>query len=163
MLIAESDLQRIREENPAKKIIFTMGSFDLLHIGHFHHLKWSKEQGDILVVAVNSDKEVRFRKGPTRPRENEKDRTTLVSALRLVDHALIAEWRSGKIEDIDYRIAHKLRPDVIVLGYGNKYELPQWLKVFPDVPILFAPKYRVKSTSQIIDNLVSDHSENRTK
>ncbi len=163
MVITKSDLSNIRQENSTRKIVFTMGSFDLLHIGHLHHLKWSKKQGDILVVAVNSDKEVRFRKGPTRPRENEKDRTALVSALRIVDYALIAEWRSGKIDDISYTLARKLSPDVIVLGYGNEYELSEWQKAFPDVPILFSPKYRVKSTSQIIDTLVSDHSENDTK
>jgi rfaE bifunctional protein nucleotidyltransferase chain/domain len=60
-----------------KKIVFTNGCFDLLHIGHIRYLQQARSHGDILVVGVNSDVSVQILKGPTRPLQNENDRAEI--------------------------------------------------------------------------------------
>ena len=71
-----------KEKAKGKKIVFTNGCFDILHIGHARYLKTSKTFGDILIVGVNSDSSTKRLKGETRPINNEQDRTELLSELR---------------------------------------------------------------------------------
>src|SRR5437868_5848659 len=84
---------RTLEELPAliagKKIVLANGCFDILHVGHVRYLEGARALGDALVVAINSDRSVRALKGPGRPILNEKERSTLVSALRCVDHVVV--------------------------------------------------------------------------
>src|SRR4030042_3276270 len=73
----------------AKRIIFTNGCFDLLHIGHIRYLEEAKSLGDILVVGVNSDGSVRGLKGPNRPILPEEERAEILSGLGGVDYVAI--------------------------------------------------------------------------
>ncbi len=72
-----------------KKLVLTNGCFDLLHTGHVRYLQQARALGDVLLVAVNSDRSVRELKGPTRPLNAEHDRAEVVAALRCVDHVTI--------------------------------------------------------------------------
>ena len=72
-----------------KKIVFTNGCFDLLHIGHIRYLQQAKSHGDILVVGINSDFGVSALKGPTRPIQNEKDRAEILASLEYVNFTTI--------------------------------------------------------------------------
>lgn len=75
-----------------KRVVAVSGSFDVLHAGHLHMLDDAKNQGDILLVLINSDSSVRSYKGPTRPFMNEEHRTSLIAGLSVVDHvALFSE------------------------------------------------------------------------
>ncbi|MCP4713082.1 MAG: bifunctional heptose 7-phosphate kinase/heptose 1-phosphate adenyltransferase, partial [Planctomycetes bacterium] len=78
------ELQWLRQQK--LKIVFTNGCFDILHPGHIHLLSFAKQQGDILIVAINSDQSVRNLKGPTRPILAEQERATILSALEAVDY-----------------------------------------------------------------------------
>lgn len=71
------------------KIVLTCGCFDILHPGHIATLEYAKRQGDILVVAVNSDSSVKQNKGEHRPIIGEKDRATVLDALEVVDLVLV--------------------------------------------------------------------------
>ncbi|HWI17619.1 MAG TPA: adenylyltransferase/cytidyltransferase family protein [Vicinamibacterales bacterium] len=83
-------VERVREDRAHKKtIVFANGAFDLLHVGHIRYLEGAKQEGDTLVVAINSDASVRALKGPHRPVLPEADRAELVAALRAVDYVVI--------------------------------------------------------------------------
>ena len=71
------------------KIVMTSGAFDLLHIGHVRHLEECREQGDRLIVAVNTDSSIRAAKGPDRPVVNQSERVAMLQALRCVDAVVL--------------------------------------------------------------------------
>jgi D-glycero-beta-D-manno-heptose 1-phosphate adenylyltransferase len=93
-----------------KTIVFTNGSFDLLHPGHVRYLRAARAEGDALIVAVNSDRSVRRAKGPTRPINPSAERAEVLSALRCVDAVAIVD------EVTLDAIIRAVRPDVIVTG-----------------------------------------------
>ncbi|MBI2139403.1 adenylyltransferase/cytidyltransferase family protein [Candidatus Woesearchaeota archaeon] len=104
-----------------KIIVTTNGTFDILHIGHIKFLEEARSQGDILIVATNSDSSVKQNKGPTRPINNEKDRARMLAALQCVDYVTVFSEKAP-IELLD-----KLKPNVHVNGsdYGeNCIEAP---------------------------------------
>jgi D-beta-D-heptose 7-phosphate kinase/D-beta-D-heptose 1-phosphate adenosyltransferase len=93
-----------------KTVVFTNGCFDLLHRGHLHILREAKACGDILIVALNSDRSVKALKGPTRPVLPESDRTELIGALEMVDYVVVFD------EPDPYTLIETLRPDVLAKG-----------------------------------------------
>lgn len=100
-----------------KRLVFTNGVFDLLHVGHVRYLEQARKLGDALVVAINSDRTVRELKGPDRPVFNEAERAEILAAVRWVDYVTI-------FDDISPRsLIAKLLPDVLVKG--GDYELDQ--------------------------------------
>jgi rfaE bifunctional protein nucleotidyltransferase chain/domain len=104
--------QGLRAEG--KRLVFTNGVFDLIHVGHVRYLTAARQLGDVLVVAINSDRTVRELKGDDRPLTNESERAEVLSALRQVDYVTI-------FDDISPRaLIAKLLPDVLVKGgdYG---------------------------------------------
>lgn len=115
MLQAE-DIEIFREENAGKKIVFTNGCFDILHIGHKRYLQCAAELGDILVVGVNSDASVRRLKGADRPVNTEQDRAEMLSAMGFIDYVAIFD------EDTPYELIKKIQPDVLVKGGDYKPE-----------------------------------------
>jgi rfaE bifunctional protein nucleotidyltransferase chain/domain len=93
-----------------KVVVFTNGCFDLLHVGHVRYLQKAREQGDCLLVAVNSDSSVRQIKGPPRPIIPEGQRAEVVAALACVDWVTIFDEPDPLI------LIKLLRPDVLVKG-----------------------------------------------
>ena len=106
------DLRRIIQDLKAKgkRIIFTNGCFDLLHIGHIRYLEEAKSLGDILVVGVNSDNSVRSLKGPNRPILSEEERAEILSGLECVDYVTIFD------EPTPFNLISLLLPHVLVKG-----------------------------------------------
>ena len=93
-----------------KRIVFTNGCFDLLHIGHIRYLEEAKALGDVLVVGVNSDSSVRKLKGSKRPVLPEEERTEILSGLGCVDYITIFDERDP------LKLITSLHPDVLVKG-----------------------------------------------
>lgn len=93
-----------------KKIVFTNGCFDLLHVGHLTCLQEAAALGGVLIVAVNSDASVAELKGPDRPIIPDRDRATLLAALSCVDHVLIFD------DPVPHVLLRQIRPDVLVKG-----------------------------------------------
>lgn len=93
-----------------KRIVFANGCFDTLHVGHVRYLAGAREQGDLLVVGVNSDAGVRDLKGPGRPILDEQARAQLVAALRDVDFVVL--FSEPTVEPL----LEELRPDVHAKG-----------------------------------------------
>jgi rfaE bifunctional protein nucleotidyltransferase chain/domain len=92
------------------RIVFTNGCFDLLHVGHIRYLQEARAQGDLLIVALNSDASVRRLKGPERPVQTEVDRAEIMAALGCVDYVTVFD------EDTPLQIIQRLSPDVLVKG-----------------------------------------------
>jgi D-beta-D-heptose 7-phosphate kinase/D-beta-D-heptose 1-phosphate adenosyltransferase len=91
-----------------KRIVFTNGCFDILHVGHVRYLSRAKQLGDILVVALNTDSSVHKIKGPSRPVTQEKDRAEVLSSLACVDYVLFFN------DSTPEKLIHAIRPDVLV-------------------------------------------------
>jgi D-beta-D-heptose 7-phosphate kinase/D-beta-D-heptose 1-phosphate adenosyltransferase len=93
-----------------KRIVFTNGCYDLLHVGQIRLLERARQQGDKLIVAINSDDSVKRLKGPTRPVVGERERARVLAALSAVDAVVIFN------ESTPLEIIHAIRPDVLVKG-----------------------------------------------
>ncbi len=93
-----------------KSVVFTNGCFDILHRGHVHVLRQAKALGDILIVALNSDRSVKAIKGPRRPVLSEIDRVELIGAMEMVDCVVLFD------EPDPYNLIAAIKPNVLVKG-----------------------------------------------
>ena len=103
-----SIINKIKSEE--KKIVFTNGCFDLLHVGHIKYLTQAKDLGDILIIGLNSDKSVKKLKGNNRPINSFEDRAKLLAALKSVDLVIMFE------EQTPENLIKEIIPDVLVKG-----------------------------------------------
>lgn len=102
--------QQIAKDRPGKKLVFTNGCFDILHVGHVRYLEEAKACGDLLVVALNTDRSVRQLKGPERPLQKQEDRAEILAALACVDYTFLFD------EETPLKVIEALKPDVLVKG-----------------------------------------------
>src|SRR3989337_2633922 len=93
-----------------KRIVFTNGCFDIIHVGHVRYLKEARSLGDVLVVGLNSDESVRAIKGMNRPIVSQGERAEGLSSLRDVDYAVIFN------EPDPYNTIAAVKPDILVKG-----------------------------------------------
>ena len=101
-------------KNKGKKIIFTNGCFDILHIGHVKYLQEAKNYGDVLIVGLNSDDSVKKLKGENRPINSQSDRAYILASLEVVDYLVIFE------EETPLELIKIIQPDVLVKGSDYK-------------------------------------------
>ena len=99
-----------RLKRQGKKVVFTNGCFDILHVGHVRYLRKAKQRGDVLVIGVNTDRSVKKIKGEKRPVVPEKERAEILSALESVDYIVLFD------EPNPLRLIEALRPNVLVKG-----------------------------------------------
>ncbi|MGJ0318690.1 D-glycero-beta-D-manno-heptose-7-phosphate kinase [Aliarcobacter cryaerophilus] len=93
-----------------KKIVFTNGCFDILHVGHVKYLEVAKSYGDVLILGLNADSSVKKLKGPTRPINTQDDRAYILASLESVDYVVIFE------EETPYELIKLIKPNVLVKG-----------------------------------------------
>lgn len=115
-LLNKEAISSFRKDHVDKKIVFTNGCFDILHVGHKRYLEAASKLGDILVVGVNSDASVKRLKGIDRPINNENDRMEMLSAFGFLDYLVLFE------EDTPYELIKTILPDVLVKGGDYKPE-----------------------------------------
>ena len=108
--IAEAASWTAAQRVAGRAVVFTNGVFDLMHPGHVTYLAAARAEGDVLIVALNSDRSVRANKGPSRPILPEGERAELVAALEVVDAAVIFD------DETPASIIAALQPDVLVKG-----------------------------------------------
>ena len=109
--------ERKRLRAAGKRLVFTNGVFDLLHVGHVRYLEQARALGDALLVAINSDRTVRELKGPNRPVFDQAERAEILAALRCVDYVTVFDHISPR------SLITELLPDVLVKG--GDYQLDQ--------------------------------------
>ena len=118
--VAARHLATLRAGNTPPRVVFTNGCFDLLHVGHLRTLTTARQQGDLLVVGVNSDRSVAALKGPERPLTPQRERAELLAGLECVDLVVVFD------EDTPLELLDLLRPDVHVKGGDYREEdLPE--------------------------------------
>ncbi|MDQ3817443.1 MAG: D-glycero-beta-D-manno-heptose 1-phosphate adenylyltransferase [Acidobacteriota bacterium] len=117
-ILSITELRREREHlrETGKRLVFTNGCFDILHVGHVRYLRQARELGDALLVAVNSDRSVRELKGAGRPVMNEEERAELLAALGAVDYVTIFDDTSPR------SLIAEILPDVLVKGGDYKLD-----------------------------------------
>ncbi|MDX4039913.1 D-glycero-beta-D-manno-heptose-7-phosphate kinase [Aliarcobacter skirrowii] len=93
-----------------KKIVFTNGCFDILHVGHVKYLEEAKSYGDVLILGLNADSSVRKLKGSSRPINSQDDRAYILASLESVDYVVIFE------EETPYELIKLIKPHVLVKG-----------------------------------------------
>ena len=145
----EKIVKDLKSQN--KKIVFTNGCFDILHIGHVKYLQKAKALGDVLIVGVNSNESVRRLKGPTRPINDEYDRAYLLASLEVVDFVVIFE------EDTPYELIKKVKPDVLVKGKDYEGKEVVGSDIAKEVKLI--DFVNGKSTTKIIEKINSKMEE----
>lgn len=93
-----------------KRIVFTNGCFDILHVGHIRYLRKAKSLGDILVVGLNTDRSVRLIKGEKRPIVPQEERAEVLAALEFVDYVVFFD------EPDPFTLIEKVKPHILVKG-----------------------------------------------
>ena len=135
-----------------KKVVFTNGCFDILHVGHLRYLNEAKRQGDILVIGVNSDESVKRLKGSERPINSEIDRAEMLCGLKAVDYTILFK------EDTPELLISKLKPSIHVKGGDYKKE------DLPETKIVesYGGEVRIlsfvegKSTTNIVNKIIGE-------
>ena len=141
--------ERKRLRAAGRRLVFTNGVFDLLHVGHVRYLAQARALGDALLVAINSDQTVRELKGPDRPIFNHLERAEILAALRFVDYVTIFDNISPR------SLITQLLPDVLVKG--GDYQLDE-IHGREEVEaaggkVISLPFVEGASTSQIIERM----------
>jgi len=116
-VIDRKDIKKISVKLRAerRKIVFTNGCFDILHIGHVRYLQHAKRLGDVLIIGLNSDRSVAGIK-PGRPVNSEKNRAEVLAALAVVDYVVVFP------EKTPYNLIKAVKPDILVKGGDWKKE-----------------------------------------
>jgi D-beta-D-heptose 7-phosphate kinase/D-beta-D-heptose 1-phosphate adenosyltransferase len=150
-LKAKNELRGILEglKRKGKKIVFTNGCFDILHVGHVRCLEEAKTLGDTLVVALNSDRSVQTIKGPPKPFTPEAERAEVLSALACVDYVVIFD-EPDPLELITF-----LKPNVLVKGGDWTPESTIGREVVEEAggKVVIIPQVQGVSTTGIIDRI----------
>ena len=151
MLIRRSELNELitKLKSQGKTIVTTNGCFDILHVGHVRYLAKAKSFGDVLIVALNSDKSVKSIKGENRPINNENDRSEILSALRSVDYVVLFD------EDSPVDLLLQIKPDVHTKGADYTVETLPEAKAIMEAGgrIEFISFVEGKSTTSIIEKM----------
>lgn len=136
------ELERLKEQR--KRIVFTNGCFDILHVGHVRYLREAKALGDVLVIGLNSDASVgRLKLG--RPINSEEQRAEVLASLLMVDYVTVFD------EDTPYDLINLIKPDILVKGGDWKKEDIVGADLVPEVHSL--PFTSGMSTTNIINRI----------
>lgn len=139
----------LEEKKNNKRIVFTNGCFDLIHKGHIALLKGAKKEGDILVVAINSDDSVKGLKGEGHPIFPASERAEILASFQMVDFVTIFN------EETPYKIISELKPDVLVKGgdWGKKQVVGRDIVEENGGRVVIIPQITGSSTSKIIERI----------
>jgi len=151
-LLSISRLKKIIQEQKkkGKRVVLANGCFDLIHAGHIRYLREAKGQGDILVVALNSDSSVRKLKGEGRPILNQKERVEIVSSFSFVDH--LTTFKEINVE----KVLLALKPDIHAKGSDYTMDTvpeKETVKSYGGAVVIVGGA-KINSTSEIIKRML---------
>ena len=143
-------IEKWRSEN--KKIVFTNGCFDLIHLGHIEILARSSDFGDKLIIGVNSDLSIKKLKGENRPIIEESSRIKQLSALEFVDAVVLFD------EDTPLKLIETIKPDVITKGgdYTAKNIVGNEVVSQKNGEVIIIPLTQGYSTTSILNKIKND-------
>ncbi|HTK03863.1 MAG TPA: adenylyltransferase/cytidyltransferase family protein [Alphaproteobacteria bacterium] len=136
-----------------KKTVLVGGCFDILHFGHVHFLKEAKKLGNYLIVALESDANIKKLKGSTRPIHNQHQRKEILESLQFVDQVLIL---GEDMKDEDYRnLVKNLKPSFIAVTQGDPIlDKKKDHAKEVDAKVIEIKKIKVASSSEIVKILL---------
>jgi D-beta-D-heptose 7-phosphate kinase/D-beta-D-heptose 1-phosphate adenosyltransferase len=139
-----------RHRATGKRIVFTNGCFDLLHLGHVKYFQFAKAQGDLLVVGINTDKGIRELKGPKRPVMAQEDRLGVLEELESIDYLLTFD------EPTPLALIHAINPHVLVKGadYAKEDVVGHEFVERNGGRVALAPLIDGRSTSAVIKRIL---------
>jgi rfaE bifunctional protein nucleotidyltransferase chain/domain len=150
----EVRIRRASLASARKKLVFTNGCFDILHRGHVTYLTFARNQGDALVVGVNSDASVKRNKGDDRPINNQEDRAYVLASLRVVDYVVIFE------DDEPKDLIAQIRPHVLVKGKDwAHYVSGREIVEANGGEVILADMVEGRSTTSTIDRIVQVYGQ----
>ncbi len=124
LTIAEAAARTGEWKQARKKLVTLNGAFDILHAGHLDMLEEAKQQGDLLIIGMNSDASVKDGKGSMRPFIPEAERAAMLAALSCVDYVVVIDAPYNKVQDV---LIETVQPDVHV--NGSEYGAPEtWIE-----------------------------------
>jgi D-beta-D-heptose 7-phosphate kinase/D-beta-D-heptose 1-phosphate adenosyltransferase len=132
-----------------KKIVFTNGCFDLLHVGHLKVFETCKKYGQVLVVGLNADASVRRLKGPGRPVVPQGERARMLAALSVVDYVAIFN------EDTPEKLIRQVQPDVLLKG--GDWKADQIVGRDIAKKVVRVPLVQGRSTTGLIERILKQH------
>jgi D-beta-D-heptose 7-phosphate kinase/D-beta-D-heptose 1-phosphate adenosyltransferase len=137
-----------------RRIVFTNGCFDLVHLGHVKYFQFAKAQGDVLVVGVNTDASIQRLKGDKRPVVNEDDRIGVLEELESIDYLIKFD------SDTPIDLIKSVEPDVLVKGADyQKEQVVGWDFVEARGGcVALAPLIDGRSTSNVIKRILEAYS-----
>jgi rfaE bifunctional protein nucleotidyltransferase chain/domain len=148
-------IQSLHHQN--KKIVLVGGCFDLIHLGHLTFLQKAKQQGDILIVLLESDQKIRFLKGKNRPINSQLDRAKFLTHLKSVDIVvLLPPMKSNS----DYqKIIEIIKPQFIAISQDDFHKTlkTQEAKSVRAKLITVTPVVQNQSTSSVIQKLINEN------
>jgi D-beta-D-heptose 7-phosphate kinase/D-beta-D-heptose 1-phosphate adenosyltransferase len=156
------ELKKIAEAHKSlgHKIICTVGSWDMLHIGHLRYLMKAKEQGDILIVGVDSDRGIKlYKKNELRPIIPQEERMEMLKYQECVDYITL-------VDDIDddgkwqYKLIDTIKPNVFITTCDSYPEKQiEEIKMYSDDVLVFPRQAEKTSTTDIIERMIKKHLE----
>ena len=155
MIVTLADLPDIRAKHRKQKIVLGGGAFDIFHQGHIDYLRDIKTLGDILVIAIKSDAEIRSYKDADHPVQNEDVRAAVLDAIRYVDYVVIApEGEEGDVEPPRLAVARILKPNLLV-SINPKWRAHEKELAEFGTELKIMPIEKVNSTTSIIERIKS--------
>lgn len=113
-IVKFDSLLKLKQSLRGKRIVFTAGGFDLIHVGHTRYLAEAKHEGNVLVVGVSSNAEIKALKGPDRPIVDESARAEMIASLMVVDYVFVMPTLNAVVSSIEV-----LNPDVLIVPDDN--------------------------------------------
>jgi D-beta-D-heptose 7-phosphate kinase/D-beta-D-heptose 1-phosphate adenosyltransferase len=167
----ERELDQLLKELAAhraagRRIVFTNGCFDLIHLGHVKYFQFARAQGDLLVVGVNTDASIQNLKGPKRPVVNENDRIGVLEELESIDYLIRFGSREGEPHnDTPIELIKAILPDVLVKGADYKKEqVVGWDVVEANGgKVSLAPLIDGRSTSNVIKRIMEAYGDGTSR
>ncbi len=144
-----------RHRAAGRKIVFTNGCFDLIHLGHVKYFQFARAQGDLLVVGVNTDRSISNLKGPKRPIVNQHDRIEVLEELESIDYLVLFD------DQTPIKLIESIKPDVLVKGADYKKEqVVGWDIVEKSGGrVALAPLIDGRSTSALIQKIMEAYGK----
>lgn len=143
------------ERERGKRVVFTNGCFDLLHVGHVKYLQKARNLGDLLVLGLNSDESIRRLKGPKRPLIGEEERAHLMAALKCIDYVVVFD------EDTPLELISAVKPHILVKGgdYTPEGVVGKELVESYGGRVAIIPFVDGKSTTNVIETILERYRD----
>lgn len=156
MIVSFEQLPEVRATHAKECMVFTTGSYDLVHEGHVEGLEYRRSLGDLLIVGLATDEQISRRKGPDRPIRKELARISLINALRPVDYTFLLPGVRRGLPSAALQTIAALHPDIFAdLGQEGFWERDRAAIEEQGVEFIYDPLPKVESSSNIISRVLA--------